>query len=49
MYPNEEDDLTLSPIRRKQLKTLPTKHEIISALAVGGRWVTRQMDLQVKN
>jgi len=47
MFPNEEDDLTLSPIRRRQVKTLPTKHEIISALAVGGRWVTRQMDLQI--
>ena len=47
VFPNEEDDLTLNPARRRQLKSLPTKHEIISALAVGGRWVTRQSNLQV--
>ncbi|XP_072018784.1 quinone oxidoreductase-like protein 1 [Amphiura filiformis] len=47
VFPNEEDDLTLNPARRRQLKTLPTKHEIISALAVGGRWITKQSNLQI--
>ena len=26
---------------------VPTKHEVISSLGVGGRWVTSQWDLQV--
>ena len=26
---------------------LPSKHDIISSLAVGGRWITTQSDLQV--
>lgn len=26
---------------------IPTKHELISCLAVGGRWITKQRDLQV--
>ncbi len=26
---------------------IPHKHDLISSLAVGGRWITRQNDLQV--
>ena len=27
---------------------LPSKHNVISSLAVGGRWITSQCDLQVQ-
>ncbi|XP_071800938.1 quinone oxidoreductase-like protein 1 [Asterias amurensis] len=47
MFPKEEVDPMLSPRKQKKLQTLPTKHEVISALGVGGRWVTTQMDLQL--
>lgn len=33
--------------RRPSSFLLPTKHDIISCLAVGGRWVTSQHDLQL--
>ncbi|XP_038076427.1 quinone oxidoreductase-like protein 1 [Patiria miniata] len=47
MFPKEEEDPALSPRKQKKLRTLPTKHEVISALGVGGRWVTTQADLQI--
>jgi hypothetical protein len=44
MFMNEEDE-------NLEVEThnfhVPTKHEVISSLAVGGRWVTSQSDLQV--
>ncbi|XP_022081677.1 quinone oxidoreductase-like protein 1 [Acanthaster planci] len=47
MFPKDEEDPALSPRKQKKLRTLPTKHEVISALGVGGRWVTSQTDLQI--
>ena len=44
MFINEEDE-------NLDVETynfpVPLKHEVISSLAVGGRWVTSQSDLQV--
>ena len=31
----------------KRNRLLPSKHDVISCLAVGGRWITAQHDLQV--
>ncbi|XP_071956048.1 quinone oxidoreductase-like protein 1 [Antedon mediterranea] len=40
MFPDQDDDVA-------QKLNLPTKHELISSLAVCGRWVTSQRDLQI--
>ena len=49
MFPKEaEEDPMVSPRKQRKLRTLPTKHEVISALGVGGRWITTLPDLQVR-
>lgn len=30
-------------------RLLPTKHDVLSSLAVGGRWITMQNDLQASD
>lgn len=44
MFPNDFKEEGLNPVKTSPL---PSKHEIISCLAVGGRWITAQSDLQV--
>ena len=45
LYTNEED--CNLPSERRKYPT-PHKHEVISCLGIGGKWVTSQFDLQVK-
>ena len=50
MYLNsadEENQEDLISFNDDPASKLPSKHDIISSLAVGGRWVTSQSDLQV--
>ncbi|XP_070569120.1 quinone oxidoreductase-like protein 1 isoform X1 [Ptychodera flava] len=49
LYPAEEDDNTsASPARKKSAENQhPSKHELVMSLAVGGRWVTSQHNLQL--
>ncbi|XP_077976859.1 quinone oxidoreductase-like protein 1 isoform X2 [Glandiceps talaboti] len=50
MYPNEEEDsVTGSPVKKFCQKEMfvPNKHELIMSLAVGGRWITSQHNLQL--
>ncbi|XP_071818870.1 quinone oxidoreductase-like protein 1 [Apostichopus japonicus] len=44
MFPNDFKEEGLNPVKTSPL---PSKHEIISCLAVGGRWITAQSDLQL--
>ena len=45
LYTNEED--CNLPSERRKYPT-PHKHEVISCLGIGGKWVTSQFDLQVR-
>lgn len=50
MYSNRvdnDDNGDLISFDDSCLGSLPSKHDIISTLSVGGRWVTSQNDLQV--
>eukprot|EP00057_Strongylocentrotus_purpuratus_P004586 XP_003729008.1 PREDICTED: quinone oxidoreductase-like protein 1 isoform X1 [Strongylocentrotus purpuratus] len=47
MYPNEIDEEAGQSPKSKRKTDLPEKHKVISALGVGGRWVTSQRDLQL--
>ncbi|XP_074661264.1 quinone oxidoreductase-like protein 1 [Tubulanus polymorphus] len=41
------NDLEDENVRMEVMHPLPTKHDIISSLAMGGRWITSQSDLQL--
>nr|XP_006811488.1 PREDICTED: quinone oxidoreductase-like protein 1-like [Saccoglossus kowalevskii] len=47
MHMYEDENITGSPAKSKKDKHLPSKHEIIMSLGVGGRWITSQNNLQL--
>ncbi|XP_072178662.1 quinone oxidoreductase-like protein 1 [Diadema setosum] len=49
MYPNEVEEAGQSPKgdSSRSKRSLPEKHEVISTLGIGGRWVTSQRNLQL--